>query len=395
MKARILDADALGAISPQALRAYAESEGWKSIEPFGKHSQVYLKEGKSAEAVIPATSAIGDYANVVAELIEIFSRLENRGELQVYRDLATADRDTIRIRSPDADDDGSVRIEAGVDLVVSARDLLLSAACSVWSPRATYRAGKVRQADDYMSRVRLGQTEQGSFVVTLLAPVPPTIRQQTSLWPVDEDEPFERKVTQRLSSGLDAAAAAIEKLNLGEGFSAFENAVPQGVSANLCDAIANLSTNERGVEVSIAWARTRPTSAPRWARTFSRPEGEMLREVARTFYARQPRPEETIEGFVIDLHSEDTTQDGRIKLRAIIDEKPVSVKLELNPNDYLVAIQAHENNKPISVFGNLMREGRRWKLESPTNVHVINEDQDEPDDVTEGIAYVEAVESEF
>jgi len=40
------------------------------------------------------------------------------------------------------------------------------------NPRPSYRAGKVKQAEQHMSRVRLGQTEQGSFVVTLLAPVP-------------------------------------------------------------------------------------------------------------------------------------------------------------------------------------------------------------------------------
>ena len=130
----------------------------------------------------------------------------------MYRDLATSDRDVIRVGAPEAEDDGSVHIEAGVELVVHARDLVLSAACSAWDPRPTYRAGKVRRADEYMNRVRMGQTEQGSFVVTLLAPVPPAI-EQTQLWPSESEEPYERLVTRRLAGGLDAAAAAIEKYN--------------------------------------------------------------------------------------------------------------------------------------------------------------------------------------
>lgn len=380
MKARIVDAGALGAVSPQALKAYAESEGWRPLERYGKHSHVYVKDGHDAEAIIPGTSALGDYPNIVAELVELFSRLESRDALQVYRDLATADRDVIRVRTPDADEDGSVRIEAGVDLVVHARDLVLSAACSAWSPRPTYRAGKVRQADDYMSRVRLGQTEQGSFVVTLLAPVPPAIRSQGTLWSTEDDEPYERMVTRRLSTGLDAAAAAIEKLNLGESFSAFEEAVSQGVSANLCEAIAKLSENERGVEVSITWAKTRPTLLPRWSRTFTRSEGETLNEVARMFYDRQPRLDEQVEGFVVDLHREGTSEEGRVTMHAMVDGKPVSVRTELEAEQYEVAIQAHKEKRPLSLVGNLERVGRRWRLVSPSNIRAVpveTEDADE------------------
>ena len=41
MKAHILDADALRAISPVALAAFARSEGWSKTEVFGTHADVY------------------------------------------------------------------------------------------------------------------------------------------------------------------------------------------------------------------------------------------------------------------------------------------------------------------------------------------------------------------
>jgi hypothetical protein len=377
MKAKIVDQDALGAISPQSLRAYAESEGWTSNEVFGNHSRVFSKANIGLEAIIPATKDLGDYTSVVAQLIEIFSKSENRDELQIYRDLATADRDTVRVRSPDAEDDGSIRIEAGVDLVVYARDLLLSAACSAWEPKSSYRAGRVAKADDYMSRVRLGQTEQGSFVVTLLAPVPPTIKLQQSMFKVEENEPYERMVTHRLSTGLDGAANAIEQFNLGGDFSSFENEVQQGVSANLCEAIANLSEEESGIEISISWARTRPVTVPRWSRIFTRPEGEILKEAARMFYDSRPRLDERLIGYIHDLHSEDTSQKGRVKLKTFVDEKPVSIKMELNAADYAKAIGAHRDGKAISVLGSLVRDGRRWKLNNPTDLSLMYEELDE------------------
>ena len=48
--------------------------------------------------------------------------------------------------------------------------MLLAAACAARNPQPFYRAGSNKEAMDYMRRVKLGQTEHGSFVVTLLCP---------------------------------------------------------------------------------------------------------------------------------------------------------------------------------------------------------------------------------
>ena len=90
--------------------------------------------------------------------------------------MVRADRDVLRVRAPEADDDGSFGIDRGVELVQHARDMLASAACAAFDPRRAYHLKKVQRAEDYMRHVRLGQTEHGSFVVTLLAPMPPAGR---------------------------------------------------------------------------------------------------------------------------------------------------------------------------------------------------------------------------
>ena len=51
--------------------------------------------------------------------------------------------------------------------------MLLSAACSLSNPQPLYRAGANKEAREYLKQVRMGQTEQGSFVITLLSPVVP------------------------------------------------------------------------------------------------------------------------------------------------------------------------------------------------------------------------------
>ena len=57
----------------------------------------------------------------------------------VLADLSLADVDLIRIRLPEAHDDSSIPLSAGVDLLQESRKLLLAAACSASHPQRLFR----------------------------------------------------------------------------------------------------------------------------------------------------------------------------------------------------------------------------------------------------------------
>ena len=86
MKVRIQDIDALIAVQPNALFAYARAAGWEELEPYGDHSEVYVHR-EAPEIIVPKTQCLGDYANVVSRLIQIFAKVAESDELSVYRDL--------------------------------------------------------------------------------------------------------------------------------------------------------------------------------------------------------------------------------------------------------------------------------------------------------------------
>lgn len=380
MKARILDEEALSAVSPTALRAYVDFEGWKRIENFGQFSQVYGRpENTKIELLIPFTTEIADYAFAVGQVIKFLARYEERDELSVYSDLVRADRDVIRVRAPVSEDDGSIRIDAGRDIVEQARNLLASAACSAFDPRRAYHLGKVVQAEEYMRRVRLGQTEHGSFVVTLLAPIPPalTFERQTSLWPSLEQEPYERKVTRVLTQALHNAHEAILASNRGDGLNAFYDAVPMGVSANLCESVAAIVEQTNSIELSVTWARTRPTPKARDLISFSRSDAEILKEAGRQFRLREPRLEERVFGYITQLRRPQEEFDGRITLKALVDGRVRSLTADLSNQDYEGAILAHSLKLPVTVIGDLERDGQRWRLVSPRDLSIIDEDDAE------------------
>lgn len=378
MMARILDKAALEAISPTALRAYLVSEGWNQFEAFGEFSAVYTRSEPGKELIVPVSTVIGDYASAVGDALHFLATFENRDELAIYGDLVRADRDVIRVRAPEADDDGSIGIDPGVELVQHARDLVASAACAAVEPRSSYHLGKVQKAEDFMRRVRLGQTEQGSFVVTLLAPIPPSLSEpsQLSMWPHLEQDPFERQATRILAQSLHSARDAIVETNKGNGLKAFVSAVPRGVSANLCEALASIIDRSAGADVSVTWARTRPTPMPRDRITFGRSDGEILTEAARQFRLREPRRDERILGYVTDLHRAEDDVDGRVTVKTIIDGRLRSLGMILPKAEYEIAVEANVSRTPITLIGDLEPDGRRWRLTDPRDIRLMEDDDE-------------------
>lgn len=364
MKAHILDVDALRAVSPAALSAFARVEGWARVEAYGTHADVYAGQDRP-EIILPRTDRLSDYASAVSRLINVFAEITERDEIATYRDLVVADRDVVRVRASGEDDDGSVPLDAGVKIVSQARDMLLAAACAVRTPQPLYRAGANREANEYMQRVKLGQTEQGSFVVTLLAPVPPLLQpMQLKLdqpWAKFEDEPMERMVTRRLMEALEASRNAAEIALSGES-NAFEDAIAFGVSANLCEAVAGLIEQSDGLDVSVTWARTRPTPEAHRKVVFSQNDAQILKEAARTFRLRQPMADVTLYGTVHKLRRDQDEVEGVVTLKAIVEDKMQSVRAVLDQANYSVAVQAHGAQKPVIVTGDLERVGQRWQL---------------------------------
>ena len=374
MKVSIRDTDALRAVSPAALSAYARAAGWSPQKRYRVHSDIYVGEARP-EIIVPRTVRLGDYASVVSRLIETFAQVSGQDELTVYRSLVIADRDVVRVRTAESDD-GSVTLNQGADLIGGARDMLLSAACSLRDLRPVYRAGANREAAELLKRVRLGQTDQGSFVVTLLTPIVPPPMPALLPDPDDLNAPIERRMTRRLVEALSAVRGAVERTAAGEE-GAFGESVASGVSANLCEALARIIEPFPTLDVGVSWARTRPMTASGTVVRFGWTDTAVLREAARSFRDRAPRPDVRLHGFVRLLKRGQVDDDGTIGLAADVDGQRQSVVAVLEREDYERALQAHSDRALVVLAGDLDRIGQRWRLLSPRLENVIRDD--EPD----------------
>ncbi len=376
MQVSIHDREALLAISPAALSAHARSAGWSRHDSYRKHSDIHVGD-TLPEIIVPRTQRLGDYASVVASLIEIFAQVSEQDQLTVYRSLLTADRDVIRIRATE-NDEGSLGLNAGVNLVQGARDMVLAAACSLGEPRPVYRAGANREAADLTESMRLGQTEPGSFVVTVLTPVVPPPVPRLFEESDDPDAPHARRVTRRLVAALTAVHEAVERAHSGDG-GAFEQGVAHGVSANLCEALARIIEPFPALDIGVSWAQTRPMDMSGTVR-FGKADAALLREAARAFGARAPKPDRQLFGYVRVLDRAESDLAGTIRLRAPIDGQLRSVVVDLDQADYEQAVQAHRDQAPVVLRGDLDHVGQRWRLRNPRLEAIVRDDGQDSDD---------------
>ena len=179
----------------RAVHAYLRTNGWVRADSACRDTaDVYLwPEDNREAAIVPASEGYADFGTRIYQIAEQIGRIEGRKRLAVLADLSIAESDLVRVRLANAHADNTVRLTDGAAALKQAKKLLLAAACSADRPQRMYRAGRNKAAGEYLDRVRLGHTEPGSYMINLLSPVAPSLRDQGTLLP---EEPFERKVTK-------------------------------------------------------------------------------------------------------------------------------------------------------------------------------------------------------
>ena len=206
MKVDIRDAQALRSIPPMEAALYLRSRGWAeaSSQP-GRASYWRVAMGdKQYEALLPLDHGLHDYALRMGELLHVLAAAEDRPQPEIYSDLLLVTADVTRIRIVDPESaDGTLPIEDNAQIAQRARDLMLAAACAATGRRSVWHARKPAQAVDHVRKVRIGQSERGSYVIKVISRVTPSL--QPGSGTLFQEEPYERQVTQTLAEALRAS----------------------------------------------------------------------------------------------------------------------------------------------------------------------------------------------
>lgn len=374
MRASIRDAQVLAALRPLEVTAYLRASGWCQSSATADKWIVWTKNS-DFEIVLPLNRQFGDFTQRMADVLKTLEAVEERSQLEILNDLLTTSADILRLRITDAEtSDGSIPIEEGAHMAQKARDLMMAAACAALDRRAWFQSRQPGQAVEYLKKVRMGQTERGSYGLTIISRVPPILAVPPGEQLFEVEQPYERQVTTTLAHAVTAVKEAAGQAVVTGNFQGFQAAVSRGVSANLCDAVAGLSgsaENERCVEISFSWSRTRPAETDTPCRVMLPSDAmPVIREAGRIFRETSPRDEFEVRGPVVKLERPDSETVGKVTVLAFIDEQPRKVAFTVGDPDYHTAVQAHDSQETISCYGSLSREGRAFVLKNPRGLQI-------------------------
>jgi hypothetical protein len=301
------------------------------------------------------------------------SQLQGIAEVDLVDKISALDVDRVRSRIPDAlVRDDTISLAVATDLVCGFRKLFECAATTESNPRP-YFPRILKGAKSYVEECRFGHTFKGSFGFVVESPV--HVQDTATLIPGISPVPaFERRVVERVVRGLaliPAARRANSTSALVENFGA-------GLSANMCEAVIDLVQVTRGVGLEFSFelsasVESALSSAALRPVIIDAGDAEFLSSVVSTMREKRAVRHAEFSGRVVALKTRsipgdlNDLQDARqiVVAADIPSVGQIEVHISLRPEDYLEALVAHADGRPLRIVGNLEQIARTWFLLDP------------------------------
>lgn len=372
---------ALGSLSPRDVANWLRMRGFSHAGGYGEYGAIFqrVQDEREQEVVLPTSSDARDFVRRMAELVEDLSSFENRLPNEVLTDLAMAPFDVVKVRSPESDAYGSIKFSAGVALHDESRNVMLSCANSAASPipRRSWRGRHFDEAADYIENVRLGQTQRGSFILTVLSPwdfVPGVQR------PLDlSDLTFGRRVTRALASALKATDRALRQSVI-SGEQPLVDSYQSGVTSNFCAALARLAMVGDGIDISLGWSPSKPDEKV-VKLSLRREDAAVLNKASKALANQEAEPGFRIEGLVTGIAEASQSFDGDAIVETVLAGTVRKVRMKFGPEDRTFIYEAAQHKRWITVTGDLQRQGQRLTLQNPKDIGVVEPDDEAPPDL--------------
>ena len=374
-----LPLDAARQVTPRALVGYAQGLGWQRVAN-GKRPEiaVFHRPGSPLhQVVIPTDPTFADFDEAVAEAVRKLADSEKRPAREVLEHLLLPPADVLRFReaSPDAEA-GSLSLGHAARMIDGARRLLLSAAHGVLGPRAYPPRLSRSEAEEFVGRCRMGQTDRGSFIVNIacLLDLPVAL-------PGTPLQSFARRVTSGLMQSLEALSRSAET---GKADDLLDLERTPGMSANLCESVLLMRPDgERAsLVVSAAWSRAflpRPREMAREIQLGQ--EAFSVAESVATRLRAAPKPVPALWfGFVDALRGQPSRDDirpsGEVDF-TIFDSELGAIHTRglLNATDYAVAAEAHLESAVVEFRATLQRLPRISRLDGIADFSIAEEEE--------------------
>lgn len=350
-------------LNPLAVTKYLTETNWELYPVKRKDIKIfqYIREDLFEQVTIPIDKMLRDYKNAMYDAICKIAYVEKKSVEQLMLYLLNPNTDILKIRLDKKEvESGNIMFDDAIQLFDNAKKLIAATALDVINPKKIHYGRIDEPVQKFLSQCRFGQTEIGSYVVSVVCPFAELSEtegyRQLSIFSDEEQcaNSLTRKVTNRLMTNVATIKQEIDDGNL-ESLANYDNPI----SSNFYEALNGLSMDAENttVEFMAEWSPTVQSNRCQYNRI----------SVTNDYY----EPIKTIISKIKKCTNERTEIVGKIKeLKAapVIDNREYgtivvvyvgdnarakAVTVILDREDYDKAVAAHQHGKAVKVVGDL------------------------------------------
>lgn len=375
-------------LNPLAVTKYLTETNWE-LYPI-KRSDIkifqYKKGGLFEQVTIPLDKKLRDYKNAMYDAICKIAYVEKKSVERLMLYLLNPNTDILKIRLDKKEvESGNIMFDDAIRLFVNTKKLIAATALDVINPKKTHYGRINKPVQKFLSQCRFGQTEIGSYVVSVVCPFVDFSEtegyKQLSIFSDEEQctNSLTRKVINRIMTNVAVIKQEIDDDNL-ESLPNYDSPI----SSNFYEALNGLSTSAKDttVEFMAEWSpmvqsnrcqcnrisvtndyykpirtiisKIKECTNERMEIVDEIEELKMAPFIGNREYGTMERME--IVGKIVELKAApfiDNREYGTIVVYVGDNARAKSITVKLDREDYDKAVAAHQHGKAVKVVGDL------------------------------------------
>ena len=279
---------------------------------------------------------------------------------------------------------GSIPLSAGASMVNSAAAMLRAAGTTSVRLRGNISGNFSRYGDDVVAQARMGHTEEGSYIVPVLMPLPPQPALDPSvphLEGMDElrnpYEPAERRVTRTLAQALAALDAFVVRPAKQVTSDDVHGFVEAGGSRELVVAVSRILAGDSVAtfEVQFSWAGAvePPSSAPASV-TVPAAAVELLQQTSRLLKDKKLSSAQLLSGPIVEIRLPLGDPYGEIVIQTARGGRECEVRVRMLAQEVDRAHEWMVARRPVLVEGKVSSQrGQPLRIQQAERVLPVDE----------------------
>jgi hypothetical protein len=366
-------------ISPTDLKDFLKSRGWKLIDEAIKDGLYAFnhEQYKRRQLIFPMDDSTVDYKDCVETLLNKLVDIENTSFRTLISEVSEMKDDAIGFRIVDfRNENAFIPLNYAVKAINGAKDMLLSAACSVLKPQIYHPKMNRKEALELIDKSRFRHTEVGSFVIKVSTPVKAMDLQAD----VFTNIPFVRQATLIINKSISQLVTAIQTDKIEQLITDINLEEKPLLSSNICKALISFQEENDKADLYLNF---------KWANIIEKPLNiansikiqkdyySRIEEIRQELKAQEKDKQDIFIGTVEALAGDfnDTEEREGDVLLDLYKEGGESIRARANLKAewHHVAIHAYENaGKFIQIKGNLLSGNQPRIMKDITSFEIIS-----------------------